>query len=314
MKIAFFEIKPEERAFFETRLSGEELYFFEETINEALKEEAEYEAVSLFVHSRVTDEILQKLPQLRYLQTRSTGYDHIKCRALYKRGLVVSNVAGYAGPAVGEFAFSLLLNGMRHTHIALQRTKSGDMHYDDLKGIELFGKTLGVLGIGTIGAQMLRIGKGFGMRLLAWSRTKRPVIEETGAAFCDLDRVLGESDVLMIALPLTPQTQRLIDAERAKRFKKDLIIVNTARGEIIDDALYAQLPNLFCLDVIGDATQITRPNILYTPHMAYYTAEALQRIMEISLENMQAFLAGKPLPNCLKIGCERDYTDQKDRR
>ncbi len=307
MKIAFFEIKPEEKEFFQRHLSEHELHFFDGTINEALKEEADYEAVSVFVHSWIDESVLQKLPKLRYIQTRSTGYDHIACDLLYKRGIVASNVAGYGGPAVAEFAFSLLLNATRHTHTAIHRAKEGIFAYEDLKGIELFGKTLGILGLGTIGSQMARIGKGFGMNLMAWSRSKRPIVDELGIDFTSLDSVLRGSDVVMIALPLTPSTRGLIDEERAKLLKKDTIVVNVARAEIIVASLYADLTNPLCLDVIDDLRHVARPNILYTPHMAYYTKEALQRIMEISLENMVAFIEGKPLPNCLKSGCQKNY-------
>ena len=307
MIIAFFETKPEERAFFEAHLKGQTLHFFDGTIQDELKESADYEAVSVFVHSRITDEVLKKLPKLRYLQTRSTGYDHIKCPALYKRGLVVSNVAGYGGPAVAEFAFSLLLNATRHTWKALHRAKEGIFEYHDLKGSELFGKRIGILGLGTIGQRMAYIAKGFGMQISAWSRTKKPIVEELGIDFTSLEEVLKKSDVVMIALPLTPATKNLIDAKRAALLKKEAILVNAARGEIVAKELYTTLPNVLCLDVTADLTCVSRPNVLYTPHMAYYTREALERIMEISLQNMQAFLEGRPLPNCLRLACERDY-------
>ncbi len=308
MKIAFFEIKEEEKEFFEKELSNEELYFFKETINEVLKEKTyDFEAVSIFVHSTINEDVLNKLPKLKYIQTRSTGYDHIKCLALYKRGIIASNVAGYAGPAVSEFAFSLLLNATRNTYQAIIRSKNGDFQYLDLKGIELFGKNLGILGLGTIGEKMARIGKGFGMNLIAYSRSKKPIVKELNIEFTDLDTVLRKSDILMIALPLTPSTKNLINSENKNLIKKDCIIVNVARGEIIEDSLYGELENILCLDVITDTKYIKRENILYTPHMAYYTKEALFRIMKISLENMKAFIEGKPLPNCLKFPCAKDY-------
>ena len=311
MIIAFFETKPEERAFFEAHLKGQTLHFFDGTIQDELKESADYEAVSVFVHSRITDEVLKKLPKLRYLQTRSTGYDHIKCPALYRRGLLVSNVAGYGGPAVAEFAFSLLLNATRHTWKALHRAKEGFFGYQDLKGTELFGKRIGILGLGTIGQRMAYIAKGFGMEISAWSRTEKPIIEALGIDFTSLEAVLQKSDVVMIALPLTPATERLIDAQKASLLKKEAIVVNVARGEILAKELYTRLPHLLCLDVTADPACIPRPNVLYTPHMAYYTREALQRILEISLKNLEAFLAGEPLPNCLKLACERDYASKQ---
>ena len=309
MKIAFFEIKEQEKIFFQNRLDAScELFFFEETLNACVTQEEDYEIVSIFIHSKVTDEVLERLPQLRYLQTRSTGYDHIKCSQLYKRGLLLSNVAGYGGPAVAEFAFSLLLNASRHTYKALQRTKEQNYEYSDLKGIELFGKKIGIVGLGTIGSQMARIAKGFGMEVLVYSRTKKPIVDELGLDFCDLASVLHQSDILMLALPLTPTTVNILNKNNTENLKKDLLIVNTARAELIEDTLYRDMPNIFCLDVISNRDYIQKENILYTPHMAYYTAEALERIMQISLENIEAFLANKELPNCLKLACQRDYT------
>ena len=293
MKIAFFEIKEEERLFFQAHLQADELFFFETTINEALKESQEYDAVSVFVHSRIDDTLLDKLPKLQYIQTRSTGYEHLKCEMLHKRGVLVSNVAGYAGPAVGEFAFSLLLNATRATYTSLERTKKKNFEYSDLQGIELYGKTIGILGLGTIGSQMARIAKGFGMNIMVYSRTKRAIVDELGIHFSTLENVLEQSDVLMIALPLTPATKNILNLENAQMMKENAIIVNTARGEIIADALYEKMPNIFCLDVIHDQKYVDQKNILYTPHMAYYTKEALERIQKISLENMQAFIDGK---------------------
>ncbi len=308
MKIAFFEIKPEEKEFFSSHLKEEELFFFDETINEALESEADYDAVSVFIHSRIDDNVLSKLPKLRYIQTRSTGYEQIVCDALYRRGIVASNVAGYGGPAVAEFAFSLLLNSTRHTHTAIGRAKEGTFEYRDLKGTELFGKRLGILGLGTIGSRMAHIGAGMGMRLAAWSRTRRKIVDELGIEFSeDMDAVLESSDVIMIALPLTPATKGLINGRNIKKVKRDAVIVNVARAQIIEDELYGSLENRLCLDVISDVKYVPRHNILYTPHMAYYTEEALMRVMEISLENMKAFIESKPLPNCLKIACRRDY-------
>lgn len=307
MRIAFFEIKPEEQLFFQKHLMGQELLFFANTINNDLTTTQDYDVVSVFVHSRITNDILRKLPKLQYLQTRSTGYDHIQCEILYNRGLVASNVAGYGGPAVAEFAFSLLLNATRKTHTALERTKNGNFDYSDLKGIELYGKTLGILGLGTIGSQMARIGCGFGMNIVAYSLTTNEFIDDLSIDLCDFNSVLVQSDVLMTALPLTPKTRHIINTKTIKEMKQSSIIVNTSRAEIIEDSLYSEITNIFCLDVISDVIYIENMNILYTPHMAYYTKEALDRIIHISLNNIEAFINGETLPNCLQLDCKRNH-------
>ena len=307
MKIAFFETKDEEKIFFSSKLKGHELFFFEEPIQNILTKAEEYEAISVFVGSHITDNILKKLPKLRYLQTRSTGFDHIKCKTLYEKDMKVSNVAGYAGPAVAEFTFSLLLNATRKTHIALQRSRRGETEYFDLKGIELFGKTIGILGLGTIGLQMAKIAKGFGMKIVGYSRTHKAVFDELGIAFVSLESVLRNSDILMPALPLTPSTQELINRRNALMIKEDCIIINTARCEIIEETLYHSLPNIIASDVCSDVSLSQKENFLYTPHMAYYTKEALARIMDISLLNMKQFLNGEIPQNCLKLACKKEY-------
>ncbi|MBD3790062.1 MAG: lactate dehydrogenase [Campylobacterales bacterium] len=307
MKIAFFEIKEEEKQFFESGLKEHELSFFNETIQDALIKTEAYDAVSVFVHSHITDDILNKLPKLTYLQTRSTGYDHIKCTQLYERNIKVSNVVGYGGPAVAEFAFSLLLNATRKTHIALDRSKHGDANYVDLKGIELFGKTIGILGLGTIGLQMAKIAKGFGMEVLGYSRTQKPLFDELGIRFTSLEEVLKNADIIMPALPLTPATQNLINLQNSHLIKKEAMIINTARGEIIEASLYDTLPNMIACDVCSNITLAQKENFFFTPHMAYYTKEALERILMISLENMEQFLAGKIPQNCLRLSCAKEY-------
>jgi len=307
MKIAFFEIKSEEENFFKIHLKEHELTFFEKSAQDALFEVADFEAVSLFIDSRLSDEIVEKLPKLRYVQTRSSGYEHLKCDSLYKRGMMVSNVAGYAGPAVSEYAFSLLLNATRKTHISLKRSVEGDFNYLDLKGMELFSKKIGILGLGTIGLQMAKIAKGFGMEILGYSRTQKDIYEEVGISFVSLDVVLKEADIIMIALPLTPTTKYLINKENAIMIKKEAIMINIARDEIVEPSLYHDMSNIMASDVSTDATLTKKEGFLYTPHVAYFTKEGLQRIMEISLRNLEQVIAGKVPQNCLKQTCKKEY-------
>jgi len=308
MKIAFFECKEEERSFFESHLQGHTLFFFEQPIQEVVITSTPYDIVSVFVHSQINDDLLDKLPNLAYLQTRSTGYDHVKCPQLYARGMKVSNVVGYAGPAVAEFAFSLLLNATRKTYISLQRSQEGNGGYLDLKGMELFGKTVGIVGLGTIGMHMASIAKGFGMNILGYSRTHKPEYDVLGIDFVTLDKVLEDADILMLAVPLTPKTTHLLNPSNSHLLKRSCIIINIARSDIMESSLYHTLPNLIACDIDHDNALIGKENILHTPHMAYYTAEALQRILDISLENMQQFINGEIPKYCLKFECEKEYT------
>ncbi|MFT7880767.1 MAG: NAD(P)-dependent oxidoreductase [Sulfurimonas sp.] len=307
MNIAFFEIKEEEKAFFESRLTGHRLFFFEGTIQQELTKTETFDIVSLFIDSRIEDDLLSLLPNLKYLQTRSTGFEHVKCQALYSREMRVSNVSGYAGPAVAEFAFSLLLNISRQTHTALTRSEQGNGAYLDLKGFELQDKTIAILGLGTIGIHMAKIAKGFGMHLMGYTRTHRPVYDEIGIQLTTLEEVLKKADILMLALPLTPATTDLINTENSPLIKPEAVIINVARCEVIEPCLYHILPNRIASDVCSDIALAKKENFFYTPHMAYYTKEALQRIQEISLKNMQQFIAGETPQNCLKLMCAKEY-------
>ena len=309
MKIAIFEADRRCKEVFGQL--KEPIDFFEGTVESEITTPVEYEAISIFIHSRITSKVLDLFPKLRYIQTRSTGFDHIDIQACKEREILVTNVQGYAGPAVAEFSFSLLLNHSRKTYEALSRTKRGEFEYKDLLGFELFGKRIGIVGLGTIGKQMARIASGFGMEI--WSYTRHydeEFCQRYSIQKCSFDELLSHCDVVMFAVPLTKETYHMLDLSKAKLLKKEAVVVNVARGEIINpealEWLSLQIYGLG-LDVIEGEKEllakkpqeflefIQRPTVLYTPHMAYYTKEALLRIQQISLENMRRFLRGEPL-------------------
>jgi D-lactate dehydrogenase len=302
MKIAFFEIKPEEKNFFQENLKDQQLYFFEYTVNE-YEGISDFDVISVFIHSKITKEVLEKFPKLKYIQTRSTGVDHLDLKEIYERGLVASNVVGYAGPAVGEFAYSLLFEAIRKTYIAINRLKNGNLNYSDLKGTEIEGKTIGVLGLGTIGGYIAKIGKGFGAKIIGFNRSEKNIkgVEYTNS----LEFVLKKSDFLFIALPLTKSTKNLINLENIALFKGN-VIVNPARAEIISKEVYETFEGIIAADVLPEWNFAKKENIIATPHMAYYTVEALFRIMKISLDNILDFLNGQRPRNCLKLFYEKE--------
>ena len=304
MKIAFFEIKKEEKEFFQKFLKNIDITvdFFEEKANEIINTPKDYDVISVFIYSKIDKNTLNKLPNLKYIQTRSAGYDHIDIKECYKRGIYVSNAKGYAGPAVGEFAFGLLLEALRKIYIAIERVKTGNLEYKDLKGIEIEGKTVGILGVGTIGSQIAKIAKGFGANVLGFARHQKEFVKTTPV----LDEVLENSDFLFIALPLTPQTKNLINQENIKKFKGK-IIINPARAEIISKNVYETFDGIIAADVLPDWNLAKKENIIATPHMAYYTKEALRRIMQISLDNLFDFINGKKPRFCLKEEFNKNY-------
>ena len=295
MKIAFFDVKKEEKEFFKLKAD-----FFTYPAHES--EGGDYEVISIFITSKITKEVLDKFPKLKYIQTRSTGYDHIDLVECYKRGIIVSNVRNYAGPAVGEFAFSLLFEAIRKTYIAINRVKNGNLDYEDLKGIEIFGKKVGVLGLGAIGRHIVNIAKGLGADVIGYVREKKDIdISQTTSLKEAMD-----VDFLFIALPLTPKTKNLINKETIKYFRGK-VIINPARAEIISKDVYESFDGVIAADVLPDWNLAKKDNIIATPHMAYYTKEALKRIMQISLDNLNDYLSGKKPRYCLKDELMKNY-------
>ncbi len=306
MKIAFFEVKEEEIEFLKKALKNfnVKVEFFKETANEIIKEKKDYDVISIFIYSKIDKNLLDKLPNIKYIQTRSAGYDHIDIVECYKREIFVSNAKGYAGPAVGEFAFGLLLEALRKIYIAINRVKQGDLNYKDLKGMEIEGKTIGLLGVGTIGTQIVKIANGFGANIIAYARHNKDFVKTTPV----LDEVLEMSDFLFIALPLTPQTANLINSKNINRFKGE-IIINPARAEILSKNVYENFGGIIAADVLPDWNLAKKENIIATPHMAYYTFEALRRIDQISLDNLIDFLNKKVPRFCLKNECYKNYNN-----
>jgi D-lactate dehydrogenase len=304
MKIAFFETKPEEKEYFSKHLSGYDVTFFEKTINE-IEGECDFDIISVFIHSKIDKNVLDKCKNLKYIQTRSTGVDHLNLAEIYKRGILASNVVGYAGASVGEFAFGLLLEAVRKIYIAIERVKKGDLYYKDLKGMEVNSKTVGVLGLGTIGFSIAKIAKGFGANVIGFSRTKKDIFEGVLEWSESLDTVLKRSDFLFLALPLTKSTKNIINTRNIKKFKGK-VIINPARAEIIQKEVYETFEGIIAADVLPDWNLAKKENIIATPHMAYYTKEALFKIMEISLLNLEDFLNGNKPRGCLKPFYEKE--------
>ncbi len=308
MKIAFFDCKKEEIKYFKEKLNNidAEIFYFKEDISHIINTQNDFDAISIFITSKIDKKILDKLPNLRYIQTRSAGYDHINIVECYKKNIFVSNAKGYAGPAVGEFAFGLLLEATRKLYIAIERLKKENLYYKDLKGTEIEGKTIGILGIGTIGTQIVKIAKGFGANVIGYARHQKDFVKTTPV----LEEVLENSDFLFIALPLTPQTKDLINKKNISYFKGK-IIINTARAEIISHDIYENFDGIIAADVLPNWDLAKKENIIATPHMAYYTKEALRRIMQISIDNLSDFLNGKPPRFCLKEECQKNYNHCK---
>jgi D-lactate dehydrogenase len=329
MKVVIFETEQwEHRAC--ARLSSEHSIA---CVREALDEETaaahgDAEVVSPFVTSRLNAEVLARLSKLKLIATRSTGYDHIDLDYCRAHSVTVSNVPDYGDVTVAEHAFALLLAISRHLVDAVERTRRGNFSQTGLRGFDLHGKTLGVIGTGRIGRRAIAIAKGFGMNVLAYDlHPDADAARDLGFRYVEFDAVLASADALTLHLPATPETIGLLSDRAFALMKPGAVLINTARGNIVDvPALVRALANgrlrAAGLDVlpqeplIREEAQIFRspaspesydlealvanhvllrfPNVIVTPHNAYNTNDAVRRIIETTLDNIVSFGRGEP--------------------
>ena len=254
---------------------------------------------------KVTREMLVELPRLRMIATRSTGYDHIDLKAASEKGIVVCNVPDYGTHVVAEHAFGLLLAVARNIVKGANRY-SQELIFSDkgLVGVELSGKTLGILGTGKIGTHAARIARGFEMDTIAYDIVRNHELEKAcSTRYLPLEDVLEEADFVTIHLPLNDRTKGLICERTLQSVKQGSILVNTARGGIvvIEDLIKALRQGRLAgaaLDVLEDEREryhdFAGLNVIVTPHLGWYTKEVISRIMDITLDNIRAFMEGAP--------------------
>lgn len=285
------------------------------------------EIFSPFIQSRVDGRQLDRLgPHLRLISTRSTGYDHIDMPECDTRGIIIANVPVYGETSVAEHCFAILLALTRKVCRAADRTARGDFSIEGLRGADLHGKVFGAIGAGAIARRTLRMAGGFGMRRLAYDiHPDADVAGETGFEYVDFDDLLARSDVISLHVPYNRHTHHMIDAEALHRCKPGVIIVNTARGALIDtraliDALRSGQVGGAALDVIegeeiiGEEAQLLgsghdiealrhllqsqtllrMPNVIITPHIGFNSEQSVRRIIETTIQNIRSFIEGEP--------------------
>ena len=258
---------------------------------------------------RMDERILSQCPNLKWVGIIATGTDNLDLEACRRHGVSVANVPGYSTYSVAQMTFSLLLAICQCAERYDRAVKDGfwqlgiPQSYGLLPQMELYGKTFGVYGYGSIGQQSARIAKAFGMRVLVCTRTVRPEYAADGVEFVDLDTLLRQSDVLSLHCPATPQTRGLISAEALQKIKRGAILLNTARGALVDEAAVTEALHTGQLGFYGadafateplpaDSPLRREPHALLTPHIAWTTKEALQNLMDITTQNLSSFLDG----------------------
>ncbi len=328
MKVAFFEVKDWEREYLRERLPGHTLFFSEEKLEPGtVSQLGDFEVLSPFIYSQITAEVLAALPRLRLVATRSTGFDHVDLAACADRDIVVANVPSYGENTVAEHTFALILALSRKIHQSYMRVQRGDFSLEGLTGFDLKDKTLGVLGAGRIGLHVIKIGRGFGMRVLAYDPYRNPFLAELlGYSYVEIDELLASSDIVTLHLPYSLSLHHFMDQEKFRRMKPGALFINTARGRLVDtDTLLKALESGHLagagLDVvegeelIQEESQLldTRSqsleklqaavrthvlfrceNVIFTPHNAFNSREALERILQTTVENIRSFANGQP--------------------
>lgn len=338
-KTVFFDTKLYERDYFSNSdiFNENEVLFFSESLLNPKKipeESLNSDVISVFTSSRLTGDILSNFHNLKLIITRSVGYSHIDTDYCISAGIKLVTTPHYGDNTVAEFAFGLLLNLVRKISKAMLDVKNGEINKNYM-GVELTGKTIGIFGTGAIGKQSVRIADGFDMKILAVDvYPDEELTKNYNLKYTDVDTMCKNSDFIFLHAPLTKENFHIFNEEKLALMKKSVIIVNTARGELIDtnalyNALYLQKIGGAALDVIeceeffstesdlfNDESEncsiclkktllnhalLNLKNTIITPHIAYDTKDATDRILKKTVLNLQKFLQNENLPDQLYL-------------
>lgn len=329
MKVVIFEIEGWERGAFEVLAAQHEVVFERGRLDgDTARHHADAEIISTFIYSAVDREVLRALPALRLIATRSTGFDHIALDYCAEHGIRVANVPSYGEKTVAEHVFALLLAISHHIAEAVDRTRRGDFSQGGLRGFDLDGKTMGIIGTGSIGRHTATIARGFGMTVLAHDlRPDEAAARKIGFRYTGFEEVLRAADVLSLHVPASDATKALIGQDEFAKMKDGAVLINTARGSLVDvRALLGALATgklaAAGLDVLPEEPVIREEaellrsafgqkhdleslladhillrlrNVLITPHSAFNTREAVGRILATTRANIEAFIGATPL-------------------
>ena len=289
-----------------------ELTVYDRTAPEDVLERAKGAQVILTNKVVITEELMDKLPDLRYIGVLATGYNVVDIPAARKHGIIVTNIPAYSTMSVAQMVIAHLLNITNQVALHSDAVKQGewqrnkDFSFSLTPLIELDGKTLGIVGLGNTGTATARIAQSLGMRILAYSSKSADALKEMGIEKADsYEQLFREADVLSLHCPLTEETHHLVNAERLKLMKPTAILINTGRGPLVDEAALADALNEGRIMAAGvDVLQEEPPrngsplinarNCYITPHIAWATKAARERLLNIAVANVKAFMEGKP--------------------
>jgi D-lactate dehydrogenase len=325
MKIAFFEVENWEKEYINKHLLDDEIVFYDNPLAEDFTEDlSAIEAISVFIYSKIDQSVLGKLPNLKFIATRSTGFDHIDLKACQDRGIQVSNVPAYGENTVAEHCFAMILALSRKIIPSVEKVRQGDFSPDGLRGFDLKGKIIGVIGTGHIGAHVVRMAHGFQMNILGFDLQKnKELVDKYALKYVTAEELLQNSDIITLHLPYNQKTHHFLDKQKIALMKQGAYIINTSRGGLVDtnelvkalqeekiagagldvleeecnikeerQILSKQFPKKCLLLNIANNMLIKNTKVIVMPHNAFNSQEALMRILATTIENLKSFAKG----------------------
>lgn len=328
MKIVVFEVESHETPAFKALGTKNEIVLLAEPLRATNAPTfPDAEIISPFIYSELDRRVLEMLPAVKLIATRSTGFDHIDIAYCGKRGIVVTNVPSYGKNTVAEHVFALLLTISHRMREAMDRARNGEFSPMGLQGFDLAGKTLGVVGAGAIGRHVIQLARGFEMNVVACDvKPDEALARKLGFRYASFNEVIEAADILTLHVPATLETNNLLSHKEFSRMKDGVVLINTARGSLIDpraliealrrgkvaaagldvmpdEPMIREEAQLICSffcnqhdlrNLVADHILLRMPNVVVTPHSAFNTREAIGRIVETTIENIKAFINNKP--------------------
>ena len=328
MKIVFFEMENWKRDRFQTLSAEHEVEYLNEPLcADNAAQYADTDVISIFNNSVLSTDVLKQFSHLKLITARSTGFEQIDTDYCEEQGVTVCNVPTYGENTVAEHVFALLLAISHNLVEAADRTRKGDFSLKGIQGFDLRGKTLGVIGTGSIGQCVIEIAKGFRMEVIAYNQHRdEELASELGFRYAEMEEVLSTADIITLHVPANENTHHLLSTEQFAQMKDGVILINTARGSVVDikallhaltegkvaaaglDVLPEELvlrqesELLRSVDskqhdletLLADQILLRLHNVIVTPHSAFNTREAIERIINTTVDNITAFAQGKP--------------------
>ena len=327
MKVVFFDVEHYEEQYLHKQ-SGGRYILVKDALNDLSPLNPEYadaDVISVFTTSRVNAKVLKQFKNLKLIALRSVGFNHVDMKYCRENHIVVENSPNYGNQSVAEFALALLMDVLRKVTMSYLGYKDAKVHPSCLMGLELYGKTMGIVGLGAIGSTFAKISHGLGMKILGYDKNEKENLKrDLNVVYTDFDTLVRKSDFISIHAPLTQENYHMFDEDSFEKMKNSAILINTGRGELIDtSALFNALVNKKILgaglDVLENEQTITDvdymlginrldklaleqtiinsrlfqlDNVILTPHIAYNTKEAVERILSTTVNNIQQFGMG----------------------